>query len=78
MKHDGKVCMDMTMLIKEHQHLIDVLKRGTAAMREEEAAKQKAEMMRLTSRPMAVAGMMRPAKLKMRMEGDPMMHNYDK
>jgi hypothetical protein len=70
-----KVCMDATMLIKEHQHLVDVLKNGTAAMRAKEAAKQNAEMMRLMSRPMVEPGMSRPAMMKHK-EGDALIHMY--
>jgi hypothetical protein len=71
-----KVCMDATMLIKEHEKLIDVLRNGTAAMRAKEAAKQQAEMMRLMSRPMVEPGMARPAMLKQQMEGDPLIHMF--
>ena len=70
-----KVCMDNTMLIKEHEKLIDVLKNGTAKMRAKEAEKQQAELMRLMSRPMVEPGMARPAMLK-RKEGDPLIHMF--
>lgn len=77
MKHDGKICMDISPLIKEHMQLIDVLKRGTAAMREKEAAKQKAELMRLMSRPMVKPPMEIPSNCKHR-EGDALIHMYKK
>jgi hypothetical protein len=70
-----KVCMDNTMLIKEHEKLIDVLRNGTAAMRAKEAAKQQAELMRLMSRPMVEPGMDRPAMMKHK-EGDALIHMY--
>jgi hypothetical protein len=73
--HDGKICMDIAPLIKEHEKLIDVLKNGTAAIRAKEAAKQKAEMMRLMSRPMVHPPMMRP--VMKHNEGDMLVHSYE-
>lgn len=73
--HNGKVCMDNTMLIKEHEKLIDVLKNGNAAMRTKEADKQMKELHRLLSRPMIQPGMDRPLMMKHK-EGDALIHMY--
>lgn len=67
-------CMNLKDMLKEHQHLVEVLRNGTAAARAKEAAKQEAEAKRAMSRPSAMCSMERHPKHKRGMEAHPYMH----
>lgn len=61
-------------MLKEHQHLVDVLRHGKGAARMTEAAKQEAEAKRAMSRPVAMTTMERHHKHKRGMEAHPYVH----
>jgi hypothetical protein len=83
MKHEmakmaKEICMPRNEFIKEHVHLIDVLKNGKREARMMEARKQERELARCMGRPtMMMAGTVaRPQGMK-HGEGSPLMHMYD-
>lgn len=80
MKHKvaSEILMPRNEFIKEHVHLIDVLKHAKRDARMAEAHRQERELARVAGRPtMMMAGTVaRPQGMK-HGEGSPLVHKYD-
>ncbi len=70
--------MPRNEFVKEHMHLVDVLKHAKRDARMAEARKQERELARVSGRPtmMMVGTVARPQGMK-HGEGAPLVHKYD-
>lgn len=80
MKHKmaSEIVMPVRQFIKEHEHLVDVLKHAKHEARMAEAHKQERELARVMGRPtmMMTGTVARPQGMK-HGEGAPLVHMYD-